>query len=199
MFTIDNIMAKQYIKIQVKTIKSKPISRMEKLASEWFGFQEDFYNLIQEARQQMVEKIQSTRKREPENDNLANNIKVYEIDTTAKQHLGIGNIDELNKNAPYWSVQNYGVTKNNEPFIPGNGKNVPYGAFKNTGKPVPGGSGERWEKGKENAIGKFGAYHTFSAKKPIEPKHYIEAGKRYIEQNLDKIIRKYIQEKLKNG
>lgn len=119
------------------------------------------------------------------------------IDMTVEETLdtfsvGIGNIEKLNRLAPYWFVVNYGVSypkgssyedaiKNIDSlpkFIPGNGNFAPMGSF---GGQAPDGQlagtgvgTVRWGVG----TGKFG----MSAKNPINPINYIEKTSAWLSQ-----------------
>lgn len=119
------------------------------------------------------------------------------VDVTIEEGLdtfsvGVGNIDKLNRNAPYWFVVNYGrsypkgssyedAIKNIDAlpkFIPGNGNLTPAGSF-NGFAPDPslagtGVGGSRWGVG----TGNFGLI----AKNPINPINYIEKTSAWLSQ-----------------
>jgi len=93
--------------------------------------------------------------------------------------IGIGNVDKLKTEAPYFEVLDSGG------FIPNNGNFVPLGSFApGVAEPNPANFREgQWQVGG----GKF----TFKAKKAIEGIDYIDSALRKLETELDDIIIKF--------
>jgi len=134
---------KNFIKSQRREIKQLSQRHTEEMARE--------------TKEVMREEIRNSIKRVNSTGNLEENIN----DEPISNGHGVGNIEQLNKNAPYWKWQNDGVA--------GTGRRIPppsTGQF-NPGNPAPitGESGSRWEKP--------GAY-LIRPKKAIEAKLFVE-------------------------
>jgi len=173
------------VKVRLKTIgKPKAFDRLSSaLQRQWFLWQEEVFELGEKTVEVMKDRIEQTRKREKGKEGgLASLIEMEVIDTTGKIHFGIGNIEKLKEQAPYYKFINDGGK------IPV--KKVPYGIFSNYPKPsseVP--QTGRWIVGGKDEEGKS---YTFTPKKPVEGKHFIEAGIFFFKRNLKEILKKYV-------
>ncbi len=118
------------------------------------------------------DKITERIERDGSTGNLANSFNTIKI----TNGWGVGDINFLNKQAPYWYWQNYGIAQS--------GRRVPpssKGAFQSgTPRPVPGGSGSRW-----SSSGQF----FINSKKPIEAKNYIQATINEINRIISSVVR----------
>ena len=180
------------VKVRLKTIgKPKAFDRISyALQKQWFLWQEEVFELGEKTVEVMKDRIEQTRKREKGKEGgLTSLIEMEVIDTTGKIHFGIGNIEKLKEQAPYYKFINDGGKipgqKGNSPP-----KRVPYGIFSNYPKPsseVP--QTGRWiEKGKDEE----GKSYTFTPKKPVEGKHFIEAGIFFFKRKLKEVLKKYV-------
>lgn len=77
---------------QIKQFIQKQIADITQLGHEHTKI------LAEEARKSMVENIEASRKRQGATHNLQNNIQVEEV----TDGHGVGNIEQLNREAPYW-------------------------------------------------------------------------------------------------
>lgn len=181
------------IKVNVDDTKKIYDFIAKKIRKNWFLVQEEFYEAVKKTSEVMKQRIEETRKREKDGEGIADLLEPKEIYNPEKGgyligevRMGIGEIKELNEKAPYWYWINYGIAKSGT-TVPGKGKKVPAGQFTNEPKPsknVP--QTGRWIEGGD---------YTFKAKKPIEPKHFIEAGQEYLKRKIKEIIKKYSREK----
>ncbi len=87
---------------------------------------------------------------------------------------GVGDIDSLNQEAPYWRAINFGSFH----MV---GKKVPVGAF-NPGDPVPNQESSRqgrWKKGD--------GPHLFTVKNPISPMNFIEKTINFLKARFEQL------------
>jgi hypothetical protein len=89
---------------------------------------------------------------------------------------GVGNIERMNREAPYWASFNWGSSH----MV---GKKVPVGGFHPGFEQPMEGAGwhSRWKKGE-------GEY-SFTVKRPIQPTNYIEKTVHWLSGAIDKITR----------
>lgn len=115
--------------------------------------------LADETRDVMKQKIADSITRANSTGNLEDNITSEPI----QGGHGVGNIEQLNREAKYWRHWNYGSLAIGAKWE----HRVPKGGF-NPGNPAPqdGSSGARWEVGS-------GPY-SFVPTKPIEPSNFID-------------------------
>ena len=104
---------------------------------------------------------------------------------------GIGKISELDANAPYWHIINYGGFT----FIAATGQGVG-GAFDRIDAPSSsqagaGNGGQRWE-WNSYGLGKGSETFIMYPKSPIEGKHYLEAGIVKLKNELRKNVQEAI-------
>ncbi len=118
------------------------------------------------------EKITERIERDGSTGNLANSFTTVKI----TGGWGVGDIDFLNKQAPYWYWQNFGIAQSGRK-IPPESK----GAF-GSGKPRPtaGAGGSRW-----GTTGNF----FINPKKPIEAKNYIQATLNEVNKIVSSVVR----------
>jgi hypothetical protein len=84
----------------------------------------------------------------------------------------------------YWYVINYGQRYDGGMFIPPK----TLGSFEgNPSWPQAGEGGQYWMRGQSDA---FGAKYLMNPQQPVEGKHYIEAGERYIKNRLARLADK---------
>lgn len=139
---------------------------------------------------QMKENVSTGIHRNGSSGKLANAIDMTITEDDDSILVGIGNIDTLNTQVPYWFVVNYGVSfpkgstyadaiRNIDSlpkFIPGGGKLVSPGSFAGSapdGRLAGTGVGTtRW------GTGGF----TFAAKHPVKPINYIEKSSAWVSQ-----------------
>lgn len=118
------------------------------------------------------QKIDERIKRDGSTGKLANSFTTVQI----TDGWGVGDIAFLNKQAPYWFWQNYGVAQSGRKVPPSS-----KGAFKSGNpRPVSGGRGSRW-----GSDGNF----FIKPKKPIEAKNYIQATLNEINQIIASVVR----------
>lgn len=130
--------------------------------------------IARKTEQVIKQKITERIVREDSTGNLANSFTTVKI----TGGFGVGDIDFLNKQAPYWFWQNFGVAQS--------GRKVPprsRGRF-NTGSPQPiaGGGNSRWN---QSSTGQF----LIDPKKPIEAKNYIQATLNEVNQIVSSVVR----------
>lgn len=170
-------------------IKVEPKFRMQTVTNRliqkfWHLLPAELSVIGDSAHSHMREHIDAHITRPGSTGNLSSSITKDFTAGGGRLFVGIGNIDILNAQAPYWYVLNYGKMITGEPFIPGGGKWVPRGEFQ-PGTPEPNPSdfrGGRWVPGAGG--------HTFQAKRPIEPINYIEATKMMVDAQLSNLIQK---------
>ena len=144
---------------------------------QWFDLQLGIYNIAHKACDFMVQYIIRHKVRPQIGETkLENNITADTIDDVNKIIMGIGNIDRLEKNAPYWRILDQGGIANT-------GHWVPRGAFINGGAkpPIKDAFHGRW-------VTKTGKW-SFIARRPIVGIKYIENTVEFIRTELDKLIR----------
>lgn len=119
------------------------------------------------------QKISERIQRDGSTGNLANSFTAVKIDGG----WGVGDIDFLNKQAPYWYWQNYGIAQSGRRTPPRS-----WGAF-TSGNPAPSSAGgkSRWS-GQESAI------YVINPVKPIEAKNYIAATAAEINQIVASVV-----------
>jgi hypothetical protein len=126
----------------------------------------------------MIEGVQQGKKRPDKGTHfLEDAITAETINTTAGIEVGVGKIEKLKAEAPYYEVIDKGG------FTPNRGNLVPVGAFA-PGNPKPNAGSFRegnWQVG----AGKF----TFRPKKAIEGIHYIDRAITWLEKALDDFIK----------
>ncbi len=117
-------------------------------------------------------KITERIERDGSTGNLANSFTTVKI----TGGWGVGDIDFLNKQAPYWYWQNFGIAQSGRKIPPGS-----KGAFKSGNpRPTAGAGGSRW-----GSNGQF----FINPKKPIEAKNYIQATLNEVNQIVASVIR----------
>jgi len=135
----------------------------------------------------MIEIVKSEKKRPDKGTNkLEDAITAETLNTTAGVEVGVGNIQKLVAEAPYYEVINAGG------FIPNRGNLVPVGGFA-PGEPKPNEANFRegnW------AVG--GGKYTFRPKRMIEGIHYVDRAIEFLEKALNDFVIK-IGGKLVNG
>lgn len=159
--TVKIIGADKFAKEQsiiIKNLVERQIKRIAKLTED----------VIREKIRESVQRVGSTG-------NLANSFYAEKI----LDGWGVGNINYLNKNAPYWRHVNFGSQA-----IGANWQHrVPTGGFSpGEPKPLAGASGSRWQVG--------GANYSFIPTKPIAPLNYIAKTL----QELNIIVRRGLSE-----
>lgn len=149
--------------IRVKVL-SKPDKNFRKQQEEFvlrlsgkhtFALAEETVRIIRQ-------NIQASIKRSGSTGNLASGFFTEKI---LNGH-GVGNIDELNRELPYWAWMNDGIAGTGRRIPPGSDEVNNRGAFQ-PGDSAPGtGSNQRWRVGT--------GFHLIFPKNPIEAKNYIE-------------------------
>jgi len=119
--------------------------------------------------------IKERIEREGSTGNLANSFTTVKI----SDGWGVGDVDFLNTNAPYWYWQNYGVAQSGRTTPPRS-----WGKF-TSGNPAPQSSGgnSRWS-GQESAI------YVINPTKPITAKNYIQATINEINTIISSVLRR---------
>lgn len=147
-------------------------------------------NLGQEVMNQMKANVSSGIHRDGSTGKLANAIDITVEEDTQSISVGIGSLNKLNSQAPYWFVVNYGVSfpkgssyadaisriDSLPKFIPGGGKYAPLGSFNGN---APDGRFAGTGVGRANwgyGTGNF----TFVAKNPVHPINYIEKSSAWL-------------------
>ena len=122
-------------------------------------------------KQKITERIQ----REDSTGNLADAFTTVRL----SDGWGVGDIDFLNRQAPYWFWQNFGKAQSGRTIPPRS-----RGQFK-TGSPQPiaGGGKSRWN---QSSSGRY----LIDPKKPIEAKNYIQATLNEVNQIISSVIRR---------
>jgi hypothetical protein len=101
--------------------------------------------------------------------------KVLVNDPGKEIMLGIGSLDKLAQEAPYWEVLDQGG------YVPP----PDTGYFGSGNPPIPGGSGETWTHTGD------GRHYLMIPKKPIEGIGYIDIGLRNLEKDMNKLIKDF--------
>ncbi len=118
---------------------------------------------------------------------LANAIKIWrDPNTEAQIHWGIGDINKLQQQVPYWYVVNYGKTTRGQPYIPNFGNFVPGFFLGGDGRPIADLAGkgkERFGKLKYSGSGMF-------PKTAIRPINFIEKTRFKLNQEIQKLLNK---------
>jgi hypothetical protein len=151
----------KFIQTQIASIRELADRQIEAIADE----------TVKVIRQKITARID---KRDGSTENLA--LSFTKIPITGG--FGVGDINFLNKQAPYWYWQNFGIAQSGRKIPPAN-----RGAFTSGNpKPNPAGGTSRWG---HSSTGKY----LIQPKKPIEAKHYIEATINEINQIIQTVIR----------
>ncbi len=154
-------LGKNFAKIQGKIIRELSDRQIEAIARE--------------TEKVIKAKITERIEREGSTGNLSNSFTTVKI----PDGWGVGDIDFLNKQAPYWFWQNFGKAQSGRTTPPRS-----RGRF-TTGnpKPNPGGGRSRWN---QSSTGQF----LIDPKKPIEAKNYIQATVNEINQIVSSVVRR---------
>lgn len=128
--------------------------------------------IARKTEQVIKEKITERIERDGSTGNLANSFTTVKI----TGGWGVGDIDFLNKQAPYWYWQNFGTAQSGRKVPPSS-----KGAFKSGNpRPTSGASGSRW-----GSNGNF----FIKPKKPITAKNYIQATLNEVNQIVSSVVR----------
>ena len=139
--------------------------------------QEEAINLADNTVNHMRDTISSSKKRHSLGNNLEKTIDKEILNTTGNIDIGIGNINKLKTDAPYYEVLDAGG------YIPySTVKGAPLGSFYGN-PPVPGGSGENWERSGDKG-------YFMKPKKPIEGLDYINKAIRNLDKELKITMKK---------
>ncbi len=154
-------LGKDFAKIQGKIIRKLSDRQIEEIARE--------------TEKVIKGKITDSIQREGSTGNLANSFTTVKI----TDGFGVGDIDFLNKQAPYWFWQNFGKAQSGRTTPPRS-----RGRF-DTGNPQPTGGGgkSRWN---QSSTGQF----LIDPKKPIEAKNYIQSTINEINQIVSSVVRR---------
>ena len=118
------------------------------------------------------DKITESIERDGSTGNLANSFTTVKL----TDGWGVGDIDLLNKQAPYWFWPNFGIAQSGRRDPPAS-----KGAFKSGNpRPTSGASGSRW--------GNNGQFFI-NPKKPIEAKNYIQKTLNEVNQIVSSVVR----------
>ncbi len=141
------------------------------LRKDWFEIQAGVYEIGQRLHKYIQTYVNSHRKREGGTGNLAKAITFDRHTGAGMVSWGIGNVNILNSQAPYWYVVNYGKMVTGAPYIPAHGNFVP-GYFRGgDGRP----RAEMTGKGKESFVYEPGGNKGMYPRTPIRPMNYIQA------------------------
>jgi len=154
------------------------------ISKHWIDFQYKAFLFGKELHAFMKGYLNAHRHRKGGTGKLAKAITFDVDDSAGIVFWGIGNIDILQKKAPYWYVVNYGRKVSGESFVPGGGKFVP-GFFGNGVAPNPSMRGvgiERFTKtsGQGQSMGIYPGI--------IRPINYIEMTEAKLNQGLYKLL-----------
>lgn len=156
----------------------------ESIKRNWFEFQEKALELGQDVEQYMQNYINAHRKRTGGTGNLAKLMKLEVLSTApARIEWGIGDINVLNQQAPYWYVVNYGKTTSGQKYIPNYGNFVPGKYRGGDGRPDASQRG-RGTEGFQYQRGAWGMYPS----SPIRPMHYISVASAHLKRKLRSIL-----------
>lgn len=130
--------------------------------------------------EKMREVIRDSSIRPGATGNLASNIKAEYIDSFT---WGVGKVEDLNKNAPYWRHINYGSIAIGAKYQ----HQLPQGTFQpGVAIPTPGLQDGRWSLFKNVGGQRYAPF----VKKPIPAKNYIEKTLAWALTNLKSIFRR---------
>jgi len=167
------------IRVKVKAINSAEIEKWmeETTYSIWFEAQSDLRDIGLVTYNYMQDFINSNKTRLGGVNNLANSITYESIGGPGSAMVGfyIGDIEVLNKNAPYWYLRNYGGMN------PAEGKKVPGSFGGKAPDPNLAGTGvghKRYE----------GGGFIMVPMSEIAPMNYIENSENYFISELARII-----------
>lgn len=136
--------------------------------------------------------ILANKKRPIMTGNLENALTMEVLNTTHGLDIGVGNVEVLNIEAPYWQVLNSGFLRDSSiPYIPNYGRKVPIGEFY-PGEPQPNRANFReghWQVGQ----GKY----TFQAKKAIQGIDYITTTNQEVVNKLYKEAKDWTYSRLR--
>lgn len=162
---------------------------LDTLQKDWFILQAGAMEIGQKLHKYIQSYVNSHRKREGGTGNLAKSIN-FESKAGAGMGMiswGIGNINLLNTNAPYWYVVNYGKTVGGAPYIPNHGNFVP-GYFRGgDGRP----RAEMTGKGKESFVYEPNSGKGMFPKTPIRPMNYIQATRAKLTRDVRLLLNKF--------
>jgi hypothetical protein len=141
--------------------------------------QEEVRILAHQTADKMIEIVKAEKKRPDKGTNkLEDAITAETLNTIGGIEMGIGNVQKLKSEAPYYEVINSGG------FIPNRGNFVPLGAFA-PGEPKP--NSANFREGQWNVGGgKF----SFRPKRPIEGIHYVDRAVEFLDKALIQFVRK---------
>lgn len=165
------------VKFVVKGGFSKSLIEIQR-AEE--NFLKEFKKLGEETAEYMKSTINSSKVR-PQADeptDLENNIKVEH----GQNSWGVGNIEELDKTAPYWRAVNFGSSH----MV---GKHLPTGVF-DPGEPAPNKEWfrrGRWKKGQDYN----GEQYRPIVTQPILPMNYIERTVVWVTNSITNILKSF--------
>ena len=155
-------LGKDFVRRQMQTVKELAETQIEEMARQ----------TAITMKRIIAERIE----REGSTGNLEEAITAFPI----TNGWGVGDIDFLNKQVPYWYWQNFGVAQSGR-SIPPSTTEFPKnrGSFAGNA-PSSGGGSDRWEKG----------IYPIYPKQAIEAKNYIEATINEINQIIASVIRR---------
>jgi len=136
------------------------------------------------AQEYMRNYIRTHSRRDGHTGNLEENINIVIPSTGSRAAIYIGDKEELNKNAAYWYVLNYGATMSGTPFIPP--PNL--GFFGDGEAPRSGGGRQAWTHQPKSA----GALYKITPK-TFTPINYIEATANWLNKNWRKTLEKNLK------
>jgi len=171
--------------VKITTKGKNPLNFIQDVQSIFYPeMQEKLVELSYNALAVMREIIVENKKRPSLGGNLEETLNVEVLNSTGGIEIGIGNIADLKAKAPYFEVLNDGG------YVPYSTKNglAPYGSFEGD-RPIPGMSGQNWERS-----GNKGFF--MSPAKAIEGIDYINLGAKYLNTNLEIIVKTWINQEL---
>ena len=164
------------VTIKVESHGKDPFQFLEEVTGRiHFDFRKRLVGLGEDCANRMIEIIESSRKRPDKGTHLLeNNIKSEILNSIGGVTIGIGNIQDLKQNAPYFEVLDAGG------YVPP--MNVGYfgDSFR---APEPGGYGEDWKH-----TGKGSGFHLINPTKAIEGINYIGISARELRDSIEKSI-----------
>jgi hypothetical protein len=182
------------IRIRIEDVDKKKVKLgvTKSITGLWDAYGITLQDLANATVNVMEETIDANRKRPRGYDARGSNLvqalrnSVRIESSNGRLRIYLGDIDTLNRAAPYWRILNYG----GNPFTGGKGYSS-FGIFQD-GAPVKGGGGNAWFEGGTNDKGRM---FFMRPTKPIEGIRYLNAGIGWLKNQLPNVLNKIEKDK----
>jgi len=145
--------------------------------SHWAEIQDRMNDLANESRDEMRKTISTSKKRKSFGSNLEDAIETELLETTGELVVGVGNVDKLKTDAPYFEVLDQGG------YVPySTRKGAPLGSFEGDAPALDASASLNWERS-----GNKGFF--MKPKKAISPVGYVRQAVNFAEKQIDKFLK----------